>query len=135
MTVYDCSLIELPRIHFRAGNITPIEGRINLPFEIRRVFYTYDIPGGESRGAHAHKNCHQFIIAASGAFEVLLDDGINKRTVLLNRPYYGIHIPPGVWACEQGFSSGSICLVLASEEYDQNDYIRDYKDYLLYVNK
>lgn len=129
-TVYDCSIIELPRIEDPAGNITPVQGKINIPFEIKRVFYSYDIPGGEARGAHAHKECHQFLVAASGAFEVVLDDGINKRTVLLNRPFYGLHIPPGIWAAEQGFSSGSICLVLASDTYDENDYIREYSDFL-----
>lgn len=131
-TVYDCSIIELPKVKDRAGNLTSIQGNINIPFEIKRVFYTYDIPGGESRGAHAHKECHQFLIAASGSFEVVLDDGINKRTVLLNRPFYGLHIPPGIWAAEQGFSSGSICLVLASHVYDEGDYIRDYVDFLIY---
>lgn len=133
-TVYDCSIIELPKISYRAGNITPIEGNVNLPFEIKRVFYTYDIPGGESRGAHAHKKCHQFLVAASGAFEVALDDGKNKRTVLLNRPFYGVHVPPGVWAEEQGFSSGSVCLVLASREFEAEDYIRDYKDFINWKN-
>ncbi len=132
MTVYDCSFIELPKITNRSGNITPIEGMKHLPFEIKRVFYTYDIPGGEARGAHAHKACHQFLVAASGSYEVVLDDGINKRTVLLNRPFYGLHIPPGIWASEQGFSSGSICLVLASHGYDEKDYIRDYREYLDY---
>lgn len=131
-TVFDCSLIPLPKIEMRAGNITPIEGDINLPFDIKRVFYSYDIPGGESRGAHAHKECHQFLVAASGAFEVLLDDGVNKRTVLLNRPFFGLHVPPGIWASEQAFSSGSICLVLASHGYDAADYIRDYDEYLEY---
>lgn len=129
-TVYDCSVIELPKITMRQGNITPIQGVENLPFDVKRVFYTYDIPGGESRGAHAHKECHQFIVAASGAFEVLLDDGINKRTVLLNRPFYGLHVPPGIWASEQGFSSGAICLVLASDLYSKDDYIRDYEEFL-----
>lgn len=129
-TVYDCSIIELPRIENRAGNITPVEGDVNLPFCIKRVFYSYDIPGGEARGAHAHKKCHQFLVAASGSFEVVLDDGRNKRTVLLNRPFYGLHIPPGIWAAEQGFSSGSICLVLASECYTEEDYIRDYDEFL-----
>lgn len=128
--VYDCSVIELPRIENEAGNITPIEQLTNLPFEINRVFYLYDIPGGEARGAHAHKECHQFLIAVGGSFEVVLDDGKNKRTVTLNRPYYGLHIPPGVWAAEQGFSSGSICLVLASHQYDENDYIRYYDKFL-----
>lgn len=135
MTVYDCSLIELPKINNRAGNITPVEGLKNVPFDIKRVFYSYDIPGGESRGAHAHKQCHQFLVAASGAFEVFLDDGKNKRTVLLNRPFYGLHIPPGIWAAEQGFSSGSICLVLASEPFSESDYIRSYDEYLLWRNE
>jgi hypothetical protein len=96
------------------------------------VFYTYDIPGGESRGAHAHKECHQFLVAASGSFEVALDDGRNKRTVLLNRPFYGLHIPPCIWAAEQGFSSGAICLVLASHKYDAQDYIRSYEEFFKY---
>jgi len=132
MTVYDCSIIEMPRIENEAGNITPVQGSENLPFDVERVFYLYDIPGGEARGAHAHKECHQFLIAASGSFEVALDDGKNKRTVMLNRPYFGLHIPPGMWAAEQGFSSGSICLVLTSHKYDEADYIRDYEEYLKY---
>ena len=136
-SVYDCSLIELPRISVgeRKGNLTFVYNEENVPFEVKRVFYSYDIPGGESRGAHAHKECHQFLIAASGAFEVLLDDGKNKRTVLLNRPFYGLHVPPGIWASEQGFSSGSICLVLASHGYEKEDYIRDYEDFLKYRNE
>lgn len=132
MTVYDCSIIEMPRIENEAGNITPIQGSDNLPFDVKRVFYLYDIPGGEARGAHAHKECHQFLIAASGSFEVALDDGKNKRTVMLNRPYFGLHIPPGIWAAEQGFSSGAICLVLASEKYNEADYIRSYEEFLMY---
>lgn len=135
MNVFDCSIIELPKIENRSGNITPIHGNINIPFEIRRVFYTYDIPGGEARGAHAHKECHQFLVAASGAFEVLLDDGVNKRTVLLNRPFYGLHIPPGIWAAEQGFSSGAICLVLASHAYNELDYVREYDDFINLKNE
>lgn len=134
-TVFDCSFIELPKISFPAGNLTPVEGFRNIPFDIKRIFYTYDIPGGESRGAHAHKECHQFIVAASGAFEVALDDGVNKRTVLLNRPFYGLHVPPGIWAAEQGFSSGSICLVLASHIYKEEDYIREYEDFIKYIKK
>ena len=134
-TVYDCSVIELPKIETVGGNITPVHPQINVPFDIKRVFYSYDIPGGEARGAHAHKECHQFLIAASGAYEVLLDDGVNKRTVLLNRPFYGLHIPPGIWASEQAFSSGSICLVLASHGYIEEDYIRNYEDYLEYIQK
>ena len=132
-TVYDCSFIELPKNSFPQGNLTYVYNDVHLPFDVKRVFYSYDIPGGESRGAHAHKECHQFLIAASGAFEVLLDDGHNKRTVLLNRPFYGLHVPPGIWAAEQGFSSVSICLVLASHGYEKEDYIRDYEDYLNYI--
>ena len=135
LTVFDCSVVELPRIQNRAGNITPIHSDINVPFKIQRVFYTYDIPGGEARGAHAHKQCRQFLVAASGSYEVVLDDGLNKRTVLLNRPFFGLHIPPGIWASEQGFSSGSICLVLASHGYDESDYIRDYTDFQRYKQR
>jgi hypothetical protein len=134
-TVYDCSIIELPRIENRAGNITPVHGTINLPFDIKRVFYTYDIPGGEARGAHAHKKCHQFLVAASGCFEVVLDDGKNKRTILLNRPFYGLYVPPGIWSAEQGFSSGSVCLVLASHAYDAADYIREYDEFRTYKHE
>jgi hypothetical protein len=129
-SVYDCSIIELPKIENEKGNITPIHSGINLPYEISRVFYLYDVPGGEARGAHAHKECHQFLIAAHGSFEVQMNDGINIRTVTLNRPYYGLHIPPGIWAAEQGFSSGAICLVLASHNYDESDYIREFEIYL-----
>ena len=132
-SVYDCSVIELPRIENAKGNITPVHRGINLPFEIARIFYLYDIPGGEARGAHAHRECHQFLVAASGSFEVVLDDGYNKRTVTLNRPYFGLHIPPGIWAAEQGFSSGSICLVLTSHIYDEADYIRDYASFINYT--
>ncbi len=129
-SVYDCSVIELPRINNRSGNITPITNNVHIPFSIKRVFYIYDIPGGESRGAHSHKECHQFLIAASGSFEIELNDGINKRTVALNRPYFGLHIPPGIWASEKGFSSGSVCLVYASHKYENEDYIRDYNSFL-----
>lgn len=132
VTVFDCSIIELPRHTNRAGNISIVENNINLPFEVKRVFYIYDIPGGEDRGAHAHKECHQFLIAASGSFEVEMDDGVNRRTVVLNRPFYGLHLPPGIWAAEKGFSSGAVCLVLASEGYDEKEYIRDYSSYLTF---
>ena len=134
-TVFDCSFLELPKHSDLAGNLTVLQGLVNLPFEIKRVFYTYDIPGGEARGAHAHKECHQFLVAGSGSFEVALDDGINKRTVLLNRPFYGLHIPPGIWAAEQAFSSGSICLVLTSHLFNEKDYIRKYEDFITYRNK
>ena len=129
-TVFDCSLVELPKFKNRSGNITAIENDIHIPFAINRIFYLYDVPGGENRGAHAHKECHQFLIAASGSFEVLLDDGNVKKTVMLNQPFKGLHIPPGIWASEINFSSGAICLVLASHVYDEADYIRDYKEYL-----
>ena len=136
-SVYDCSFIELPKIEVeeRKGNLTFVYNKETVPFKIKRVFYSYDIPGGESRGAHAHKECHQFLIAASGSFEVVLDDGKNKRTVVLNRPFYGLHIPPKIWAAEHNFSSGAICLVLASDCYLDEDYIRDYDDFIKYVNK
>jgi hypothetical protein len=125
-TVFDCSIITLPKIKNRAGNITPLHNNIEIPFKIERVFYLYDVPGGESRGAHAHIDCHQFLIAASGSYEVLLDDGKVQRLIQLNRPHLGLHIPPMIWASEINFSSGSICLVLASEKYNANDYLRDY---------
>ena len=134
-SVFDCSLYELNKMHDAEGNLTFIYQNIHVPFEINRVFYSYDIPGGEERGGHAHKECHQFIIAASGSFEVVLDDGTNKRTVTLNRPFWGLHVPPGIWSSEQGFSSGSICLVLASHGYDEDDYIRNYDEFLDYIKK
>lgn len=134
-SVFDCSLCELNKMHDPEGNLTYMYENVHIPFPIDRVFYSYDIPGGEDRGAHAHKECHQFIIAASGSFEVVLDDGINKRTVQLNRPFWGLHVPPGIWASEQGFSSGSICLVLASHGYSESDYIRNYEDFLNYVKE
>jgi len=134
-TVYDCSIIEMPRLKNRAGNISIVENQDNLPFDVKRIFYIYDIPGGEDRGAHAHKECHQFLIAVSGSFEIEMDDGVNKRTVQLNRPYYGLHIPPGIWAAEKGFSSGAICLVLASEGFDEKDYIRDYNNFIKIKNE
>jgi hypothetical protein len=134
VSIYDCSIVEMQRIHSRAGSITPVTSSETVPFEIKRVFYIYDIPGGEDRGAHAHIKCHQFLIAASGAFEIILNDGSNTRTVMLNRPYYGLHIPPGIWSSEKGFSSGSVCLVLASQKYSEQDYIRNYDKYLEWKN-
>ncbi|MDA3866014.1 MAG: FdtA/QdtA family cupin domain-containing protein [Salinivirgaceae bacterium] len=134
-SVYDCSVIELSKIENRAGNITPVTNNRDIPFSINRIFYIYDIPGGEDRGAHAHKECHQFLVPASGSFEVELDDGKTKRTVMLNRPYYGLHIPPGVWAAEKSFSSGAICLVLASHKYEETDYIRNYEEYIAYTQR
>jgi len=133
--VSDSKIVILPKIKSRAGNITPIHNNIEVPFAIKRVFYLYDIPGGESRGAHAHKLCHQFLIAASGSFEVTLNDGFTEMKFQLNRPYQGLHIPPMIWASEINFSSGSICLVLASELYDENDYIRDYAQFIFIRNE
>lgn len=131
-SVYDCSVIELGKIGNPAGNMTVVSNNEEVPFSVKRVFYIYDIPGGQDRGAHAHKECHQFLVAASGSFEVELNDGNKKRTVTLNLPYYGLHIPPGIWASEKSFSSGAICLVLASHEYDEEDYIRDYSEFKIY---
>ncbi|MFV5702404.1 sugar 3,4-ketoisomerase [Flavobacterium sp. XS2P12] len=129
-SVFECNLLHLKQIGDRNGHITSINNNVEIPFSVKRVFYLYDIPGGESRGAHAHKECHQFLVATSGSFEVLLDDGLTKRQVLLNRPDLGLHIPPGIWASEINFSSGSICLVLASQEYDENDYLREYQNFI-----
>ncbi|MGE0078430.1 MAG: FdtA/QdtA family cupin domain-containing protein [Bacteroidales bacterium] len=129
-SVYDCVVLPLSKIHNRAGNITIMESQKNLPFDIKRIYYLYDIPGGESRGGHAHKNLYQLIVAASGAFDVLLDDGSNKKIVKLNRPDYGLLIVPGIWRALFEFSSGAICLVIASEKYNENDYIRNYDDFM-----
>ncbi|MDA9002596.1 FdtA/QdtA family cupin domain-containing protein [Flavobacteriaceae bacterium] len=135
ISVSDCPVIELPKIENRSGNLTSIQNSIEIPFDIKRIFYLYDIPGGKDRGAHAHVKCHQFLIAGSGSFDVLLDDGKSKKIVTLNQPYVGLHIPPGIWASEVNFSSGSICLVLASHSYDEGDYIRDYNEFKNIVNQ
>ena len=133
-TVFDCNIIHLRRIHNRAGNITPVENSIHVPFDVKRVYYLYDIPGGESRAAHGHKQLEQFIVAASGSFDLTIDDGINKKTVQLNRPYMGLHVKPGIWRDISNFSSGAICLVLASMLYTEDDYLRDYTDFKQYKN-
>jgi len=134
-TIFDCSIIEFKKIRNRAGNISPIESLSDIPFDIKRIFYLYDIPGGEDRGAHAHKACHQLLIAASGSFDKDLNDGQNKRTVTLSRPYYGLHIPPGIWAAEKSFSSGAICVVIASHLYNELDYIRDFNEFVEFKNE
>jgi dTDP-4-dehydrorhamnose 3,5-epimerase-like enzyme len=134
ISITDCKLISLPKIGDRTGQITAVNNNTEIPFEINRVFYLYDIPAGEDRGAHAHKECHQFLVAASGSFDVEVDDGINKKTFSLNQPNLGLHVPPGIWAAELNFSSGSICLVLASHPYQENDYIRDYQTFLNYAS-
>jgi hypothetical protein len=132
-TVFDCNIVHFPRLQNRAGNITAVQNGIELPFDLKRVYYLYDIPGGEDRGAHAHLRLEQMIIAASGSFDVTIDDGRNKKTVQLNRPFFGLHVLPGMWRDISNFSSGAICLVLASELYDTTDYIRTYEEYLNYV--
>lgn len=131
-SVFDCTVIDLGKYCFEQGNLTVVENNNSFPFLVKRVFYLYDIQGGESRGAHAHYECHQFLIAASGSFEVSLDDGQYKRQVFLNHPDVGLYIPSGVWASEINFSSGSICLVLASHVYEERDYIRNYNDFIKY---
>jgi hypothetical protein len=122
-------IINLQRIADAKGNLTPIEGGRDLPFEILSAFYTYDIPGGESRGGHAHYKMQQFIIAASGSFEVVIDDGRQQQSFFLNRSYYGLYLPPMIWRDLTNFSSGSVCLVFASERYDELDYIRDHGEF------
>jgi len=133
-SIYNCNVIELPKIHNRAGNITPINSSVEIPFDINRVYYLYDVPGGESRGGHAHKELYQLIVAASGSFDVLLDDGKNRKVVNLNRPYYGLMVIPGIWRELLNFSSGAICMVLASHKYSEDDYIRNYLDFINYKN-
>ena len=131
-TIEDCRIIDLRKMHDPRGNLTPIEGGKDVPFEIKRIFYLYDVPGGESRGAHAHIKDNQFLIAASGAFGVFVDDGVNKKVFTLNRSYYGLLVPPGIWSAEQNFSSGSVCLVLTDNTYEAEDYIREYDEFLKY---
>lgn len=127
--VEDCALIELGKNHHANGNLTVVENGMQVPFDIKRVYYLYDVPGGEERGGHSHKALKQFIVAISGAFDVVFDDGINQRTITLNRPYQGLLIVPGIWRVINNFSSGAVCLVLASEHYDEADYVRDYQEF------
>lgn len=135
-SVYDCTILELDRHHSeRKGNISVVENNQDIPFEVRRAYYLYDVPGGESRGGHAHKELSQLIIAASGSFTVTLDDGRVKRTFTLNRPYQGLYVVPGIWRTLDDFSSGAVCLVLASHEYDEQDYIRNYNEFIRYKNE
>lgn len=131
-TIEDCKIIDLRKIHDVRGNLTPIEGGADIPFEIRRIYYLYDVPSGESRGAHAHKELLQLIIAANGSFTITLDDGYNKKSFTLNRPYQGLYVVPGIWRDLDDFSSGAVLLCLASEHYDAADYIRDYEEFLKY---
>lgn len=128
--IESCRIIELPKIADPRGNLSFIEGGQHIPFDIKRVYYLYDVPGGSDRGSHAHKNLHQFIVAMSGSFDVVLDDGKEKKRFHLNRSYYGLYVCPMMWRDLDNFSSGAVCMVLASEHYDEADYIRDYSEFL-----
>ena len=130
MGIEECLLIELPKITDPRGNLSFIEGGQQIPFDIKRVYYLYDVPGGSDRGSHAHKNLHQFIVAMSGSFDVVLDDGKEKKRFYLNRSYNGLYVCPMMWRNLDNFSSGSVCMVLASEYYSEADYIRDYEDFI-----
>lgn len=134
-SVYNCPVITLPKVHNRAGNITAVNNEMELPFSVKRLYYLYDVPGGETRGGHAHYKLQQLIVAVSGSFDVILDDGTVKKTVHLNRPNYGLLVVPGIWRDLVNFSSGAVLLVLASESYDEMDYIRDYNEFLEYAKK
>ncbi len=134
-SVFDCTMIELDKHHSnQKGNLTVVENGIDVPFNVKRAYYLYDVPGGESRGAHAHKELHQLIVAASGSFTVVVNDGKVKRSFFLNRPYQGLLVPPGIWRDLVDFSSGSVLLCLASECYDEEDYIRTYQDFIEFKN-
>jgi len=122
----DCRLLDLPRVYNPAGSITSVNNLVEVPFSISRVYYLFDVPGGEARGGHAHKDLQQLVLAASGSFDLVIDDGTEKKRIHLNRPYTGLYMPPGIWRELDNFSSGSICLVLASLTYSEDDYIRDY---------
>jgi dTDP-4-dehydrorhamnose 3,5-epimerase-like enzyme len=129
MSLADCRIIDLPKITDTRGNLTFIESGRHIPFEIRRTYYLYDVPGGSSRAAHAHRELHQLMIAMAGSFDVTLDDGHEKKKFHLNRSYYGLYIPPMIWRDLDNFSSGSVCMVLASDFYDEAEYIRDYGEF------
>ena len=133
MSLDDCKLIQLPRIMDARGNLTFIESDHHVPFDIKRVFYLYDVPGGASRAGHALKHCHQLIIANSGSFDVVIDDGFHKQRFSLNRSYFGLYVPALIWREIDNFSSGSVCTVLAAAYYDENDYYRVYEDFLTAV--
>lgn len=130
MSIHDCKIIDFPKIAEPRGNLTFIEGGRHIPFEMKRVYYLYDVPGGAERGGHAHKQLHQLIVAMSGSFDVLLDDGHERKRIHLNRSYYGLYLCPMTWRELDNFSSGSVCLVLASDYYDELDYYRDYQAFL-----
>jgi len=127
--IHSCNVVELTKIHNPAGNITIIQNGGRQPFDVRRIYYLYDVPGGSERGGHAHKALHQLVVAASGSFDVILDDGRNKKIIQLNRPNFGLLVVPGIWREIVNFSSGAICLVLASDKYTEDDYVREYSDF------
>jgi dTDP-4-dehydrorhamnose 3,5-epimerase-like enzyme len=129
VSVHDCKLLELPVVHNPQGNLTFVEGQRHVPFQIERVYYMYDVPGGATRGGHAHRALEQVIIAMSGSFEVVLDDGVDRKNVTLNRSYVGLYLPPMIWRELVNFSSGSVCMALASAYYDESDYYRDYDQF------
>jgi hypothetical protein len=131
VNISQCKMVDLPRINDPRGNLTFIEGDIHVPFSIQRVYYLYDVPGGAERGGHAHRNLQQLIIAMSGSFDVVLDDGCSKQRFHLNRSYQGLYVCPMIWRELDNFSSGSVCVVLASNQYDESDYYRSYEDFLL----
>ncbi len=133
LSLSECKMIELPKIQDPRGNLTFLENNKHIPFAIKRVFYLYDVPGGADRAGHALKKCHQFLIAMSGSFDVIVYNGKDKQRFHLNRSYYGLHLPPMFWREIDNFSSGSVCLALASEGYDEKDYYREYKEYLRFV--
>lgn len=135
MSISKCRVIDLPRIADARGNLSFIEGQNHIPFDIKRVYYLYDVPGGSDRGEHAHRNLHQFMVCMSGSFDVFLDDGFEGKRIQLNRSYFGIYICPMIWRYLDNFSSGAVCMVLASEPYDEADYIRDRDEYLREVCK
>jgi len=126
----DCKIITLNRNHHANGNLTAVNNGIDLPFNIERTFYIYDVPGGAERGGHSHYTCNEFIIAISGSFDVTVDDGTQQFTYTLNRPYQGLLVVPGIWRTLQNFSSGSVCLALASHHFDEDDYVREYRDFI-----
>ena len=129
-SINDCSTINLPKIENSRGNLTPVENGIDIPFDVQRVYYLYDVPGGETRGGHAHKNLQQFIVAVAGSFDVILDDGFERKTVKMNRSSYGLYVPQMIWREIVNFSTGAICLVLASLPYAEGEYIRDFNDFI-----
>jgi|SRR5579864_3843035 len=130
MTLAECRIIDLPKIIDPRGNLTFIEAGRHVPYEIKRVYYLYDVPGGAERGGHAHRALHEFIVAMSGSFDVILDDGVQKKRFHLNRSYFGLYVHPMIWRELDNFSSGSVCMVLASNFYDESDYYRNYDEFL-----